>query len=218
MKALLGRKIGMTQLFDENGLVQHVTVIEAGPCVVTQVKTKPTDGYNALQIGFGQAKRLSKPQAGHLKAAKAESEHTMEVRLPDLPQAAPESETEAEVKDTEIKVGQTLNVADFEVGDIVQVRGTSKGKGFAGTIKRHNFHRGPKTHGSHNYRAPGSIGSMYPQRVFPGIKMAGRMGGDRVTVKNLPVVLVDSQRNLLAVRGAVPGSRRSLVLVKGQNG
>jgi large subunit ribosomal protein L3 len=220
MKVLIGQKIGMTQLFNEEGNVVPVTLIEAGPCVVTQVKTKAHDDYNAIQLGWGHARRLAKPQAGHLKAAGADSRVMREVRVSDITPNEPEASqaTEAETAETELelKVGAKLDAEVFEVGDLVQVTGVSKGKGFAGTIKRHNFHRGPKTHGSHNYRAPGSIGAGYPEHVFKGMRMAGRMGHDQVTVKDLPVVMVDASQNLIAVRGAVPGPKRGILLIRGK--
>lgn len=200
MKALLATKIGMTQIFDDEGRLQPVTVLQAGPCVITQLKTTENDGYTAAQIGYGEAKKPGKAILGHLKPAGIQSRHLVEVR------------TEG---DEELKVGDTLAADLFETGDAVQVTGVSKGKGFAGTIKRHNFHRGPKTHGSHNYRAPGSIGAGYPQHVFKGIKMAGHMGHERVTVKNLKVALVDAEQNLIAVKGAVPGPNKGLVLIRG---
>lgn len=203
MKALLGTKLGMTQLFDADGNVARVTLIQAGPCVVTQLKTTETDGYNAVQLGFGEAKHQAKPQQGHLKAAGANSRTLREVRVAELP---------------ELKVGAKLELTTFEAGDAVQVTGTSKGKGFAGTIKRHNFARGPKTHGSHNYRAHGSIGSGYPEHVFKGMRMAGHMGHDQVTVKGLKVVAVDEKLGVLAISGAVPGPKRGLVMVKAQEG
>ncbi len=219
MKALIGRKLGMTQIFDTDGNVQRVTLIEAGPCVVTQVKTKAKDGYNAVQIGFGEAKHQARPQMGHLKAANTNAGTLREIRLADI---LPETETEdaeTEITQTQnaldLKVGTKLEVTTFEVGDKVQITGTSKGKGFAGTIKRHNFHRGPKTHGSHNYRAPGSIGSGYPEHVFKGMHMAGQMGGDQVTIRGMKVILVDGARNVLAIGGPVPGPRKGLVVVKG---
>ncbi|HSH31268.1 MAG TPA: 50S ribosomal protein L3 [Candidatus Saccharimonadales bacterium] len=217
MKALIGQKLGMTQIFGEDGNVQRVTVIEAGPCVVTQLKTDQTDGYNAVQIGFGEAKHQAKPQAGHLKAAKANSKVLKEVRLLAPHPAGAETGAEGDPAGAEVdlKVGTNLDVSAFEVGDKVQVTATSKGKGFAGTIKRHNFHRGPKTHGSHNYRAPGSIGAGYPQHVMKGMRMAGRMGGAQVTTRGLKVVLVDPKNNLLALSGAVPGPRRGVVMVQG---
>lgn len=217
MKALLGQKVGMTQIFDENGNARGVTVIAAGPCVVTQVKTQAKDGYNAVQIGFGNAKHQPKPQQGHLKPAKSNARWLKEVRIESLAAEAGEAEVEAAQEDMSLKVGDSISVADFQVGDVVSVTGTSKGKGFAGTIKRHNFHRGPKTHGSHNYRAPGSIGSAYPQRVFKGIKMAGRMGHEQVSVKNLKVAAVDEANNLIALAGAVPGPRKGLIMVRGKD-
>ncbi len=200
MKALLAKKIGMTQIFDESGVMTPVTVLEAGPCVITQLKSVDRDGYSGVQIGFGQAKHQPKPQAGHLAAAKANSRHLAEVRT-DEP--------------ADMSVGDEVKADVFAVGDSVQVSAISKGKGFAGTIKRHNFKRGPKTHGSHNYRAPGSIGAGYPQHVFKGQKMAGQMGNKQVTVKNLKIMEVDVANNVLVVRGAVPGPKKSLVMVKG---
>lgn len=201
MKALLAKKVGMTQIFDESGVMTPVTVLEAGPCVVTQLKSEERDGYRAVQIGFGDAKHQPKPQAGHLKSAKANSRHMAEYRIDN--------------EETEFSVGDEIKVDIFEAGETVAVSAVSKGKGFAGTIKRHNFKRGPKTHGSHNYRAPGSIGAGYPQHVFKGQKMAGQMGNEQVTVKNLKIMEVDAANNLLVVRGAVPGPKKSLVMVKG---
>jgi large subunit ribosomal protein L3 len=208
VKALLGRKLGMTQLFDDNGNVTRATVVEAGPCVVTQIKTTEQDGYAAIQIGFGADKRAAKPQIGHATHDGATPKQLREVRL--------EQDLTAEVEgEATLKVGEQIKVDSFELGDAVEVTGTSKGKGFAGTIKRHNFHRGPKTHGSHNYRQPGSIGSMYPQHVFKGIRMAGRMGGERVTVKGLKVVRIDADKNLLAISGAIPGPRKGIIIIRG---
>ncbi len=216
MKALLGTKLGMTQLFDESGNVARVTLIQAGPCVVTQVKTTQSDGYNAIQIGFGDAKHQPKPQAGHLKAAGSNSRTMREIRIKDVMAGHPNTKAlEAEATEAlGLTVGATLDVSAFEVGDAVTVTGTSKGKGFAGTIKRHNFSRGPKTHGSHNYRAPGSIGSGYPEHVFKGMRMAGHMGHERVTVKGLKVVVIDAEQGLLAISGAVPGPKRGLVMIR----
>ena len=199
MKALIGRKVGMTQIFNEEGNVQRITVIEATPNVVTQLKTIEKDGYSAVQLGFGTAKKAAKPQAGHMKASGSMSSVLREIRLDDA---------------GDLNVGAKLDVNTFELGDSVQITGTSKGKGFAGTIKRHNFHRGPKTHGSHNYRAPGSIGAGYPEHVFKGKKMAGRMGGDQVTVKGAKIALVDAERNLIGITGAVPGPRKGIVIVR----
>lgn len=209
MKALIGQKIGMTQLFDEEGNVVPVTLIQAGPCVVTQVKTAERDGYNAVQLGFGQAKRLSQPLKGHLKAAKSEPRHLREFRVEPV---TPDEGSEADMP--QLKVGQSIDAGIFSEGDDVVVVGTSKGKGFAGAIKRHNFHRGPKTHGSHHYRARGSVGAMYPQHVFKGLKMAGQMGHERVSVKGLKVIKVDSAQNLVAVSGAVPGPRKGLIMLR----
>jgi len=205
MKALLATKIGMTQLYDAEGRLQSVTVLQAGPCVVTQVKTVASDGYSAAQLGFGNPKHTTKARAGHLKASGAQARFLNEIRT---------TEVEAEAE-TQIKVGDTLTADIFEMGDAVVVTGTSKGKGFAGTIKRHNFHRGPKTHGSHNYRGPGSIGSGYPQHVMKGKKMAGRMGHDRVSVKNLKIAHIDAAQNIIAVTGAVPGPRKGLIIIRG---
>lgn len=208
MKALLATKVGMTQLYDSAGRLQPVTVLQAGPCVVTQVKTVETDGYSAAQLGFGTLKKVSKSRAGHLKASGASVRHLKEVR-PTFHQV--ETDTVGEP----LKVGQEITTEVFEIGDKITVSGISKGKGFAGTIKRHNFHRGPKTHGSHNYRAPGSIGAGYPQHVFRGIKMAGRMGHDKVTVKNLTIAQIDAKQNLIAVTGAIPGPKKGLVFIRG---
>jgi large subunit ribosomal protein L3 len=218
MKALLGTKLGMTQLFDADGNVARVTLIQAGPCVVTQVKTTDTDGYNAVQIGFGDAKHQPKPQAGHLKAAGSNARYTREVRIKDVEAGHPDvkARTAASAEDLALTVGTQIDVTAFEAGDEIQVTGTSKGKGFAGTIKRHNFSRGPKTHGSRNYRAPGSIGSGYPEHVFKGMRMAGRMGHDQVTVTGLKVVVVDADLGVLAISGAVPGPKRGLVMVRGK--
>ena len=201
-KGIIGKKLGMTQLFDqESGVVTPVTVIEAGPCPVVQVRTPDTDGYTALQLAFGEVKerKLSKPEAGHLKhAGVAPHRHLVEFR------------------DAEgFAAGETVTVEAFEVGDRVKVSGRSKGKGFAGTIKRHNFGRGPKSHGSHNVRAPGSIGaSATPSRVFKGIRMAGHMGDGRVTQRGLRVAEVDAERNLLLIAGAVPGSVGGIVEIR----
>jgi large subunit ribosomal protein L3 len=218
MKALLGTKLGMTQLFDADGNVARVTLIQAGPCVVTQVKTVDSDGYNAVQIGLGEAKHQPKPQAGHLKPSGSNARHMREVRIDDVQAKHPDTAARQASADEAmtLKVGATLDVTSFETGDEVQVTGTSKGKGFAGTIKRHNFSRGPKTHGSRNYRAPGSIGSGYPEHVFKGMKMAGRMGHDQVTVSGLKIVVVDEKLGLLAISGAVPGPKRGLVMVRGK--
>ncbi len=203
MKALLGTKIGMTQLISEDGKAVPVTLIQAGPVTVTQVKTVETDGYNAVQVGFELGKNLSKAVAGHLKAADVTPKYIREFRVNDLSE--------------ELTVGNTIDVTAFELGDVVDATGTSKGKGFAGTIKRHNFERHKKTHGGKgNTRKPGSIGSMYPQKVFKGKRMAGRMGHDQVTVKNLVVSYIDVENNLIGLKGAVPGPKRGLIVIGGK--
>jgi large subunit ribosomal protein L3 len=217
MKALLGTKLGMTQLFDADGNVARVTLVQAGPCTVTQIKTLEADGYNAVQIGFGDAKHQAKPQMGHLKEANVNSDVLREVRVTAVEAGHPKAKERQAAAEAALalEVGAKLDVTVFEAGDEVAVTATSKGKGFAGVIKRHNFSRGRKTHGSHQYRGHGSIGSMFPQHVYKGIRMAGRMGGDRVTVRGLKVVLVDADRNILAIKGAVPGPKRGTVMVKG---
>ena len=202
MTAIVARKVGMTQRFLEDGRVERVTVLEAGPCPVTAVRTIERDGYEAVQLAYGACKEkvLTRAELGHLKKADAAAHrHLVEFR------------DEA----GELLVGETVTVDSFEVGDKVKVSGTSKGKGFAGTVKRHNFARGPKTHGSHNYRAPGSIGaSAWPARVMKGIRGPGRMGGKRITQKGLTVVEIMAARNLMMVRGAVPGPKGSTVEVR----
>ena len=204
MAGLLGRKIGMTQVFDpEDGRVQRVTVIEAGPCFVTGIRRSERDGYDAVQVAFGEtrAKKLNKPKLGHLKKAGVGNlKHLAEFR------------GEA----GELEVGAELSVDSvFEKGQTVKVSGTSKGKGFAGTIKRHNFSRGPVTHGSHNVRGPGSIGaSADPARVFKGIRGPGQMGNKRVTQRGLEVVEVRPEENLLLVRGSVPGPKNGVVEIR----
>ncbi len=204
MKRILGKKVGMTQIFDENGEVIPVTVIEAGPCYVTQKKTTDKDGYNAIQLGFGEVseKRLTQPEAGHLKKSSA----PLVKYLREFQVADPEAYED----------GQKIDVSVFEVGDRVDVIGTGKGKGFAGVVKRHGFRGGPKTHGqSDRWRAPGSVGAgSTPGRVFKGVRMAGQMGNERVTVQNLKVVLVDAEKNLLAVRGSIPGAKNGLVIIR----
>src|SRR3712207_1617230 len=202
MPAILAKKLGMTQLFQEDGRVERVTVLEAGPCPVTAIRTHDADGDEAVQLAFGatREKQLSKAEFGHLKKA-----------------GAPPMKHVVEFRDEagELQVGDQVTVEAFEVGQKVKVSGTSKGKGFQGGIKRHGFARGPVTHGSHNVRAPGSIGaSATPSRVFPGQKMPGQMGNKRVTQKGLEVVRVDADQNLLIVRGAVPGPRNGVVEVR----
>ncbi|MBU2008247.1 MAG: 50S ribosomal protein L3 [Chloroflexi bacterium] len=200
LPGLIGRKLGMTQLFREDGAVIPVTAIEVGPCTVVQVKTREKEGYSAVQMGFGEKKRLTSPEKGHLKGL-GSFRHLREFRVGE---------------GVGIEVGQKFDVGLFKPGDIVDVTGTSKGKGFAGVVKRHHFSGGPKTHGqSDRHRAPGSIGSATtPGRVYKGKKMAGHMGNARVTVMGQEVVQADPARNLLLVRGAVPGHQNSLVLIQ----
>jgi large subunit ribosomal protein L3 len=200
MKALLGTKIGMTQILQEDGVAVPITLIHVGSCTVTQVKTTETDGYNAVQVGYGTGKNLNNAVAGHVKAAGVTPKYMREFRVTTL--------------DEDLAVGSQLDATVFEVGDHVDVIGTSKGKGFAGNVKRHNFSEGRHTHGFKGYiRKPGSIGSMYPQKVFKGKRMAGHMGDERVTVKNLKIALVDKENNLIGVKGAIPGPRRGLVMI-----
>lgn len=202
MKALLGTKIGMTQIISEDGRAVPVTLIQAGPVTVTQVKTIENDGYNAVQVGFDEGKNLSKAVAGHLKAADVTPKYLREIRL------------SAEDASEDLTVGRTFDVTEFELGDVVDATGVSKGKGFAGNIKRHNFERHKKTHGGKgNTRRPGSIGSMYPQKVFKGKRMAGRMGHEQVTVKNLVVSYIDAENNLIGLKGAVPGPKKGLIVI-----
>lgn len=200
LQGFLGKKIGMTQIFREDGRVVPVTVIEAGPCVVTQVKTLQSDGYEAIQLGFGDVKRRNKPQAGHLKNSKL-SRYLREVSTDDT---------------SEFEVGQTIGADIFEAGEKIDVIGKSKGRGFAGTMKRWNFGGGPRTHGqSDRARAPGSIGGgTTPGKVYKGLKMAGHMGNRRITVKGLEIVEVDTDRNLLLVKGGIPGATNSLVQIR----
>ncbi len=203
MKALLGTKIGMTQIISEDGRTVPVTLIQAGPVTVTQVKTVETDGYNAVQVGFDEGKNLSKAVAGHLKAANVTPKFIREFRVEDASE--------------DLTVGSTIDVTAFELGDVVDATGISKGTGFAGNIKRHNFKRHRKTHGGKgNTRKPGSIGSMYPQKVFKGKRMAGRMGHEQVTVKNLVVSYIDVENNLIGLKGAVPGPKKGLIVIGGK--
>lgn len=201
IEGLLGRKLGMTQIFNERGEAVPVTVLEVGPCVVTQVKTLEKDGYRAVQLGFGHKKRLKEPERGHLKASGAQSRYLREMKVEG---------------DEEYTVGQTLDAGLFAPGQLIDVTGTSKGKGFAGVVKRHHFRGGPRTHGqSDRWRAPGSIGATTtPGRVFKGLRMAGHMGHQRVTVQSLKVVRVEPERNLLLVQGSVPGANDGLLLVR----
>jgi large subunit ribosomal protein L3 len=202
MPAILATKLGMTQVFQEDGSVARVTVLQAGPCPVTAIRTPERDGYEAVQLAFGQTKEkhLSKPELGHLRKADAPPmRHLVEFR----DEAA------------ELQLGETVTVETFAAGARVKISGTSKGKGFQGTIKRHNFASGPKSHGSHNVRAPGSIGaSAWPARVMKGIRGPGQMGNKRVTQKGLEIVSIDAKQNLLLVRGSVPGPRGGVVEVR----
>jgi large subunit ribosomal protein L3 len=202
MAAILAKKLGMTQFFQEDGSVARVTVLEAGPCPVTAVRTPDRDGYEAVQLAYGlsKEKHISKPELGHLKKA-------------DAPPMRRLKEFRGEAG--ELQLGETVTVESFEAGTRVKISGTSKGKGFQGTIKRHNFASGPKSHGSHNVRAPGSIGaSAWPARVMKGIRGPGQMGNKRVTQKGIEIVRVDAAQNLLLVRGSVPGPRGSIVEVR----
>ena len=200
LRGFLGKKIGMSQIYRDDGQVVPVTVIEAGPCSVTQIKTAESDGYAAVQLGFGQVKRLNKPRAGHLKNIGL-SRYLREVQADDV---------------NEFQVGQRIGVDIFQPGERVDIIGRSKGRGFAGVMKRHGFHGGPRTHGqSDRARAPGSIGGgTTPGKVFKGLKMAGHMGNERVTVKNLEVVRVDPERNLLLLKGGVPGAPNGLLMIR----
>jgi large subunit ribosomal protein L3 len=204
IQGILGRKLGMTRLFDESGEVTATTIVEAGPCFVTQIKTFDRDGYEAVQLGFDQVRqnKLNTPERGHLKESGAPNVRTLrEVPVSDL---------------DGIALGDQINVDMLRQGERVDVVGTSKGKGFAGVMKRHNFRGGPKTHGqSDRWRAPGSIGSgTTPGRVMKGMRMAGHMGDERVTVQNLEIVRIDPERNLIAIRGAIPGPKGGLIMIK----
>lgn len=200
-KGIVGKKMGMTQYFKDDGSVVPVTVVEAGPCVVTQKRTKSEDGYNAIQLGFEDVdeNKLNKPEQGHFESKGIKpKKHLKEIR--DFSE--------------DVDEGDEISVTLFEEGEIIDVTGISKGKGFAGNIKRWNHNTGPKTHGSHFHRAPGSIGAVDAARVFKGQKMPGRMGRDQVTIKNLQIVKVDEERNLLLVKGSVPGPDKSILMIK----
>lgn len=204
MQVIIGTKIGMTQIIGEDGVVTPVTILEAGPATVTQIKTVEKDGYNAVQVGYGQGKNLSKSVSGHVKKAgeNINPKVMREFRTNDEP---------------ELKLGDQITVESFNIGDKVTVTGTSKGKGFAGTVKRHNFIESRNTHGfKGSIRKVGSIGSMYPQKVWKGKKMPGRMGHDRVTVKNLVVAYIDKENNLIGLKGAVPGPKKGIVTIEGK--
>jgi len=200
LRGFLGKKIGMSQIFRDNGESVPVTVIQAGPCAVTQIKSKETDGYNAVQLGFGATKNLNKPERGHLKNSDP-VKHLREVKADNL---------------QDYSIGQQISVDIFDVGEKIDIIGTTKGKGFAGTMKRHGFGGGPRTHGqSDRGRAPGSIGGgTTPGKVYKGLKMSGHMGNERVTVKNLEIVQIDQDRNLLVVKGGVPGAPNGLLVIR----
>lgn len=197
MQALLGRKLGMTQMYGEDGAATPVTLVQAGPCRVVGVRSQEKDGYDAVQLGFETAKHPRRAQAGQFAHGDNTPRYVREIRG---------------VYD--VNVGDMIDVSVFDSGDMVRVTGTSKGKGFSGTIKRHNFSRGPKTHGSRNQRRPGSIGGMYPQKVFKGKKMAGRSGNDTVTNSRMRVESVQTDENVVAIKGAVPGARGNLVIMQ----
>lgn len=201
MKALITRKVGMTSAINDNGVVQAITLLSVGEQTVLQHKTPEKDGYTAVQMGTETAKKLSKSVAGHVKNAKVMPKLIREFCLEEIPE--------------ELNVGAKISADVFSVGDVVQATGQTKGKGWAGTIRRHNFHRGRKTHGGRSYRRPGSIGSMYPQHIFKGTRMAGRLGNDQVTVRNLKVALVDTELGVIGITGAVPGPRKGIVILKG---
>lgn len=203
MKALITRKVGMTSTIADDGTVQAITLLSASPCVVTQVKTTETDGYTAVQLGAEESRAglVNKPQQGHFKGAGILPKIVREFRVEEITE--------------DMKVGEKISPQTFEVGDVISATGTSKGKGWGGTIKRHNFHRGRKTHGGRSYRRVGSIGSMYPQKIFKGKKMAGQTGHDQVTVQNLKVALVDTELGVIGVTGAVPGPRKGIVVIRG---
>ncbi len=202
-KTIIGRKIGMTQIFDEQGMVIPVTVIEAGPCTVTQIKTVETDGYNSIQLGFGEVKktRVNKPITGHFKKSKLDpKKHLREFRLEEI---------------SDVKVGDEIKADAFVEGDKVDVQGTSKGKGFQGVIKRHGQSRGPMGHGSMYHRRPGSMGpTSTPGRVFKGKKLPGHMGAQTITIQNLDVVKVDLDKNVLLIKGSVPGAKGAILKIK----
>jgi len=199
VKALIGTKLGMIQITAENGRVLPVTLVKAGPCVVTQVKNEEIDGYRAVQLSYGESKKLSKPLGGHVKKAKVSPAKLKEFR---------------NNLSEELKVGDKLEVDVFEVGDKVKVTGINRGKGFAGTIKRHNFNSGPKSHGSKNVRKPGSIGSMYPQKVYKGRKMAGQYGARKSSVKNVEIALISKEESLIGIKGSLPGAAKGLISIE----
>jgi len=201
MKALITRKIGMTSTIADDGVVTAVTLLSVADHTVLQHKTEETDGYTAIQVGTENGKKLSKSVAGHVKKSKVMPKIIREFRLPEIPE--------------ELSVGSKLSADVFSVGDKVSATGLTKGKGWAGTIRRHNFHRGRKTHGGRSYRRPGSIGSMYPQKIFKGTRMAGQLGHETVTVRGLKIALIDKEHSVIGVTGAVPGPRKGIIILKG---
>ncbi|HUA13319.1 MAG TPA: 50S ribosomal protein L3 [Candidatus Sulfotelmatobacter sp.] len=201
MKALIARKVGMTSAINKDGRVEAVTLLSVEPQTVVSHKTLEKDGYTAVQVGTGTSKKLSKSVTGHVKPAKVMPKVIKEFRLEEISE--------------DLSVGNSYGADVFSVGDEVSVTGLSKGKGWAGTIRRHNFHRGRKTHGGRSYRRPGSIGSMYPQHIFKGTRMAGQLGHTQVTVKGLKVSLVEPEKNLIGISGAVPGPKKGLIVLKG---
>jgi len=201
VKALITRKVGMTSIIANDGELLPVTLLSASPNVVTQVKTTEKEGYNAIQLGYEKAKKVGKSGIGRFKKVGTNPKVVKEIRVENIEDG--------------LTPGAKLSADVFEIGDIVHITGISKGKGFAGTIKRHNFQRGRKTHGGQSYRRPGSIGSMYPQKIFKGKKMAGQMGNEQVTVRNLKVALVDTENQVIGVVGAVPGPRKGIIILKG---
>jgi len=208
MVGILGKKLGMTRVFGKDGKAMAATVVEAGPCYITQIKNKEKDGYNALQIGYKSVKYLNKPEKGHLEKNKIDKINFLQ------------NLKECRVKEEEIskyKIGDEIKIDLFKPGDKVNISGVSKGKGFQGTVKRHNFTTGPKTHGSDNYRQPGSIGATYPQRTIKGKRMSGHMGCENVSVKNLEIIDVILEQNLLLIYGAVPGIVNNFITIKGVN-
>ncbi|MEI8338373.1 50S ribosomal protein L3 [bacterium] len=201
MKALITRKIGMTSTIADDGIVTAVTLLSVAEHTVLQHKTEETDGYTAIQVGTEVGKKLSKSVVGHVKKSKVMPKIIREFRLPEIPE--------------ELSVGSKLSADVFSIGDKVSATGLTKGKGWAGTIRRHNFHRGRKTHGGRSYRRPGSIGSMYPQKIFKGTRMAGQLGHENITVRGLKIALIDKEHNVIGVTGAVPGPRKGIIIIKG---
>lgn len=202
MKAILGKKILMTRIFDETGLQIPVTLVKLENNLVTQIKTAEKDGYKAIQVGAGTKKRQNQAEEGHLKKIKNKIKPKILYEIKN---------------DKEYQIGENLTIEQFQVGEMVNVSGVSKGKGFAGTVKRHNFHLGPKTHGSDNYRRPGSIGATYPERVIKGRRMAGHLGHAKTTVKNLKIIQIDNNKKEVLLRGAIPGPRNNSVLIWSHN-